>query len=542
VSQPPIQQEGMTCTTLHPLLNQSTGAGENMKKPLSTSSTELAVRLRQILFAASTGALLAACGGDSDSPSPPTPVPAPAPVPAPVPAPPSTLSQVTTFLASVDALWATAVPAPATRLSVTDDCFLDDGRTKAFNLTDLTARQQEVAAQDAYRIGERRGNIQVLAERNTTNSDGSTRREVDVQFDITYADGSAERSVRSTVISGSSFGTPRCAAPQNSSALRTLGNQQLIRIEARARNLREENYSLAGVPLVPLVTYRNDVQMFVRDPMGNSTYIIVSGPGPAGAGGQPFSLKLISPRLLRSAPELAGRNGNYLNWDDNETFRFCRVVGPTVPVASVADCVGQGATGNNWGWNTSTPNAAADAGFAGQGWTAGGNYTFAVYNDDGWKTVNGHAGRTPIATYTTTLKRLPYTFVEMAGSGPATDNFPRFTAPTPPSMASNLVSAAPTPMNVTWSGLPTFANTGGGFRLFSIYEYFEGPKSTNPMGAFYPAYRSNIESYPGSTAVAVTGLVVGPTLADMTAKSYAEFGLVYLDRNDSLIFSIISFD
>ena len=120
-----------------------------------------------------------------------------------------------------------------------------------------------------------------------------------------------------------------------------------------------------------------------------------------------------------------------------------------------------------------------------QGWTAGGSYTFAVYNDDGWKTINGQAGRTPIATYTTTLKRLPYTFVEMAGSGPATDNFPRFTAPTPASIASNLVSAVPAPMNVTWSALPTFANAAGN-RLFSIYEYFEGPKSTNLMGVFYP--------------------------------------------------------
>ncbi|MEO8187305.1 MAG: hypothetical protein ABI580_08085, partial [Burkholderiaceae bacterium] len=171
-----------------------------------------------------------------------------------------------------------------------------------------------------------------------------------MQFDVTYADGSVERSL-ATLISGSSFGTVGCATPQNSSVLRNLGNQQVVRIEARARNIREENYSLAGAPLVPLVTYRNDVQMFVRDPMGNSTYIIVSGPGPAGAGGQPFSLKLISPRLLRAAPELAGKNGNFLNWEDDETFRFCRIVGPTVPVAEVADCVGQGATGNNWGWN-----------------------------------------------------------------------------------------------------------------------------------------------------------------------------------------------
>ena len=406
----------------------------------------------------------------------------------------------------------------------------------------MTAKQGAVAARDAYRIGEKRTNVQVLAERNITNSDSSTRKEVDVQYDITYADGSVERSANETLISGSSFGTPRCTTPQSSSALRFLGNQQVVRIEARARNLRLENYSLVGgAPQAPLVTYRNEVQMFVRDPMANSTYIIVSGPGPSGAGGQPFSLKLISPHLLRSAPELAGKNGNYLNWDDDETFRFCRIVGSAVPVKEVADCVGQGATGNNWGWTTSTPNAAADAGFLAQGWTAGGRYTFAVYNDDGWKTINGHAGRTPIATYTATLKRLPYTFVEMAGSGPAADSYPRFTAPAPAAIASNVLSAAPTPMNFTWTAPATFATTGG-FRLFSIYEFFQGEKSTNATGVFYPAYRVSLESYPGSTAVAVAGLAVTAKLPDMRAKSYVEFGVLYADRNGSLVFNAITFD
>jgi hypothetical protein len=210
-------------------------------------------------------------------------------------------------------------------------------------------------------------------------------------------------------------------------------------------------------------------------------------------------------------------------------------------VKEVADCVGQGATGNNWGWTTSTPNAAADAGFAAQGWKAGGSYTFAVYSDDGWKTVNGHAGRTPIATYTTTLKRLPYTFVEIAAGGALADNFPRISSPPPAALAANLASAAPTPINLNWSAPPTFAKASG-FRLFSVYEFFQGEKSTNPAGVFYPAYRVNLESYPGSTAIAFPGLKVTPKLPEMAAKSYAEFGLVYLDRNNSLIMSLVTFD
>jgi hypothetical protein len=56
----------------------------------------------------------------------------------------------------------------------------------------------------------------------------------------------------------------------------------------------------------------------------------------------------------------------------------------------------------------------ADQGFASQGWGAGGIYRFDVYNDDRWKTVNGHVNKTPIATYFDALQRLPYTFVEMA--------------------------------------------------------------------------------------------------------------------------------
>jgi len=495
----------------------------------------------------------AGCGG-SDDPAPaaaqtpgpapaPAPAPAPTPSPSPTPAPPpvSTLDAAIALMASSDALWATAVPPAATRLSLTDDCYLSDGRTKAFSVAEIGANEARFQARDAYRIGEKRSNVQIVAgsEQTLTNPDGSTRRIVQVEYDITYADGSTT-SDGAWLISGSSAGTPGCATPQSGPEWRFLGNQLLVRAEPRARNVRNERLSLAtGAPLSPEVQYRRDLQFFVSDPMGNATYVIVTGPGPTGPNGEPFSLKLLSPRLLKSAPELAGKNGNFLNWAEDETFRFCRIAGAGVPVAPIADCVGQGATGNNWGWTTSMPNAAADAGFASQGWMAGARYTFHVYNDDGWKSVNGHAGRTPIATLQETLDRLPFSFVDMAGGGPDNDNFPRFTAPdSDAAFVANLKAASPLPINAAWTALSAPA-LAAGFRLFSTYEYFEGPKMGNVT--LYPGYRSNIEQYPGSTATSLSGWPVTATLTDMSGKTYAEFGLAYLDRGFGRVISYASF-
>jgi len=458
----------------------------------------------------------------------------------------ATLSQVTALLAATDALWATAVPASgAARLSQTDNCYLDDGRTKAFLIADIDANLQEELGRNAYRVGETHTNIQVLAERDITNADSSTRKEIDVQYDINYADGSVAVAVTATLISGSSAGS--CATPQASSNWRYFGNRQLIQTTVRGRNQRDERYSIAtGAPLSPAVNYRREVQFAINDPMANSTYVIVTGPGPAstinGVATQ-FSLKFISPFLLRSASELAGKNGNFLNWLDDDNFRFCRIVGSAVPVASIADCVGQGATGQTWGLTTSVPSAAADTGFQDQGWVAGGAYTFAVYNDDGWKTVNGHAGKTPIATYTAVLEKLPYTFVEMAGSGVNADKFPRisFSPLTPAQVQANVISATPSTMSLAWNALPALSDARK-FRLLQGYEYFQGPRNGNPSGIFYPAYRKLVYNFPGSTATSLNGLQVSTKLTDMSAKSYGEFTLQYRDRNDSEIYSVVSFN
>lgn len=492
-------------------------------------------RNKHFAAAAMCAAVLAGCGGSSDDDDEVA-----LEVEPPPPAAQTTEQQVKELLAASDGRWATEVPPTGeARLQLTDACWRDNGRSKANVVDDINANIASVLQRDAYRIGEKRSNVQVLAERDSTNADGSARKEVDVQFDVAYADGSVAKAVRTTLISGSSSGTPGCTTPQTGTELRYFGNQQRVRFEVRGRNLRDERYSLAGAPLSPAVNYRRDLQFFVTDPMGEATYVIVSGPGPAGANGEPFSLKLISPRLLREAPELAGQRGNYLNWLDDDTFRFCRVSGPNVPVASVADCVGQGATGNNWGWTTATPNAAADTGFENQGWVAGGTYTVAVYNDDGWKTVNGHANRTPIATYTAVLEALPYRFVDIAGSGG--DRLPRlsFGAMSAAQVAANLHSATPGPMDVSWSA--PVVDDARVFRHSLLNEFFQGPKTGNAAGAAFPGYRVSAEHYLASTATALPSMPVTGKLPDMSGKSYAEVTTYYSDRSSSLLVGLVSF-
>lgn len=117
----------------------------------------------------------------------------------------------------------------------------------------------------------------------------------------------------------------------------------------------------------------------------------------------------------------------------------------------------------------------------------------------------------PIASSTAVLEKLPYTFVEMAGTGPAADNFPRFTQPSDTEqVAANLASPNPSPMDLAWSAMPAPADNRA-FRLFSFYEFFQGPKSTNSGGAFYPAYRLNVDDHPGSTATALAGKTRRPS-------------------------------
>ena len=73
----------------------------------------------------------------------------------------------------------------------------------------------------------------------------------------------------------------------------------------RGQNWREQRYAIAGgAALNPAVRFRREVDFAISDPMGNASYAILTGPGPTNTTGDivyPFSMKLLSPRLQRSA-------------------------------------------------------------------------------------------------------------------------------------------------------------------------------------------------------------------------------------------------
>lgn len=433
--------------------------------------------------------------------------------------------EVVAYTQAIEAQFATAVPANGqARMALTDACWRSNGRTRAFNIADIDAELPDYLAREAYQIGRKVQNVQVLALRNRTNPDGSSRREIDVQFDVVYRDGTSSREVNETLLSGSSAGTAGCSTSQTGSTLRAMGNQQLVQTNARARNTRDERYLFSnGGVASPAVNYRRDVQFNVSDPMGNATYVVVTGAGPSGTvngAAAQFSLKLLSPRVLRSAPELASKTGNFLNWLDDDSFRTCRISGSNVPVAAIADCSGLGATGNDWGVTTSTPNAAADQSFADQGWQPGAVYRFDVYNDDGWKAVNGQSTKTPIASYFATLDRLPYGFVEMTGKYPLMT----LNGSTLPLLAANASSATPVPVAFNWTRPGTLSEP---HHLYQVWEFHQGPKNGNSGSNLYPGFRTLTRGYPGTTATAMANFPVTARQPDQASKSYAEFLLFY---------------
>lgn len=446
--------------------------------------------------------------------------------------PASVAAEVSAYARSVEAQTATTLPANGTaRLALTDACWASNGRTRASFIADYDANLDAYLRRDAYLVGRRVENIQVLGLRNRSNPDGSARREIDVQWDVVYRDGTRSVAEKSTLISGSSAGTPRCNTSQVGSTLRALGNQQLVQTAVRANNLREERYTIAsGAPVAPQVRLRREVQFQIADPMGNATYVVMTGPGPTNtiAGTTyPFSLKFLSPRLLRSAPELLGKPGNFVNWADDDGFRNCRMADGSVPVASIVDCVANGATANHWGVGyTDTPNAAADSAFTAQGWVAGGVYRFDVYDDDGWKTVNGQATRTPIATYYADLDRLPYRFVELVAN-----DHPRITIGgglSSVQVAANALSASPAPLTLSWTR-PALAPQQAQMHLFQGWEFHQGPRTGNAAGVLNPAYRTLNRFFPGTTATSSSEVPVTVKQPGQESKTYTEYMIYYAE-------------
>lgn len=492
-------------------------------------------------------AVLTACGGGGDDDvTQPSPIAAPVPAPAPAPVPTSTASTepalplVRALLASYDASLATSIPASgATANAFNDGCALNNGTSQAQGVSEYDADPLRVASRQ-FEIGSTRSDVTVTAERTTTNPDNTVRREIDVKYVVNYADGTKNESATQTLVTGSSAGSTladgsACTTPQDTASVRFLGNKRVAQTFVNASNEKYERFLLSsGLKNTPPVTYNRFITLGVRDPAKIATYATISGPGLTSTPGVPASFKLVSPRLLRDDPLFAGKNGNFVDWRDTDIFRVCRTSTGSFAAADVADCVTHGATGSTWGSFNSTDPAAQDAAFDALGVTAGGVYTVNLYSGAGWKTVNGQASETPIASYTTTLGNLPMSTVALAGTAAVPANmYPEFltSSLTLPDIAANLRNKAAFSTDLTWAAPKALIN-GKTASLSSLYTFEQGRATAGP--AFNPASRQVTLSYPASTALAATLNVPAPVPALVT-PTYVEAVLEYANRNGNFI-------
>ena len=257
---------------------------------------------------------------------------------------------------------------------------------------------------------------------------------------------------------------------------------------------------------------------------------------------------MLSPRLLKSAPLLTGKLGNYTSLNDDSTFALCRLANGGSPgAAALADCAGGGATSSRWGVTMNLPAssigastadaAAADVRLAQVGIVAG-TYTFAIYNDDGWKTPNGQLGKTPIATYTAQLEGLPPSFVDMNVTGnAANDKFPKISSPSSPTefVAAETAGLAYTG-SLSWTA-PLFVATNP-FRLGYVETYTEGSVSTT--GIVYPRVAKFTDIFPSSNATSGT-INVAANPANLGLKTYSELQVNYTNRNGTRVRSVVNF-
>ena len=496
--------------------------------------------------------VLTACGGGggstSVSPSPtpvPTPVPEPQPLPIVIPIVLTPLQQAQKFFTDYDASLATAPPTTGAQLNaLVDGCSLNNGYTKVASIAEFDADAVRGAAANKYRVGSTRTNIQVLADRAIINFDGSARRELDVQYQINYADGTIEKDLINKLIAGSSFGSvfePRtlCTTPETGTNWRLYGDREIVGIQVRAVNQRSERFSLAnGAPFANPVEYSKFVQFRITDPRAVANYVIVTGPGLPTSG-----LKMLSPRILRDDPLLAGKRGNFVDWNNNDTFRICRGdLNGNVVAAANADCTTFGVATANFGMFNQTP-VNADTNFNALGFFAGGIYTIAVHNDDGWKTVNGQSGKTAVKTYLQKLIALPASAASLAGTSVITDLFPRMTSSVSAvAIADAIRTKTPVPVNLSWNlmnALPDTSKLGWG----DIYSFVSGRAAL--VNGITPGSRRIEFTYPNAGATSAASFTVGTSATTQPAlvtPTYSEFGLELTNRNGSRLLSLITFE
>ncbi|HRQ66914.1 MAG TPA: hypothetical protein PKZ76_18950 [Xanthomonadaceae bacterium] len=460
---------------------------------------------------------LVACGGSGDDAAP-TPEP---------PAPPTTLERVQAYLAAEQRLWATEVPSGEQAFAASDSCYLTNGATKEMRIATYNASSA------AFRKGFRFENVEILEERQTTNADGSARHEVDVRYDEVFTGGTSTKGIHTTLIAGSSAGTPGCATPTTGEDMRSLGNRRILGAVVQARNISYSYNRLSdGTPQDNPTQLRRELRWNITDPSGVATYVVISGPGRNGDG-TPFSMKYISPRMMREAPELQGVVGS-ATYLDTDSFVRCRSnANDGVANADTADCVGLGGTGTGWGVRLNPPYSAeriaqVDTIFESLGFEAGGQYTIAVYNDDGWKTVNGQAGKTPIATLTALTDRLPYTLAEMTAS-PAAHPVIAVSSLTPAQLVEGFKTTGGV-LDLTWTAAEAPAGAAP-MAIASTYTHRQGPKTD---AAPWPRVRGSLVQWPAPGALSLELPFEGKP-EGASATSYAEYAIQYTDRNNGWI-------
>lgn len=439
------------------------------------------------------------------------------------------------------ALLATAIPATGAAFLVdSDGCSLGDGRSKDYAVTDFDASPTSVAS-NQFRVGSVRSNYKVVADRSSTNPDGTGRREIDVTYDITYKDGSkAEGGDMNTLISGSSSGSTMadgsvCTTPENKADFRFFGNRKKVSTFVTATNDRFQRTVLAtGLANATPVVYSKYISLGVQDPAKVATYATITGPGLVSA--SVGTLKLLAPRLLRTDATLAGKRGNYVDSLDTDSFQICRSATGATVTADLADCAVGGAQSSSWGSFNFADATALDTSFALLGIKAGDVYTVNVYNDDGWKTINGQAGKMPIATYTSTLKNLPLSAAALAGTGTSTDLFARLvtSTKTPAELTTAIRAKTALPLAMSWT-LPGTMPDGRALALNYVGTYEEG--QANATGAQWPASKKFIGNYPGATATSLSFNFPAPVVA-LVVPTYAEVIFSYTNQNGNRVRSV----
>ncbi len=534
--------------------------------------------LKIALPAVIAAAFLVGCGGGGDAAStPPVGSNPPAGTPTtPTPTtpdganPPATTPPAVAAinaLALVDAASATPFTMATTgaqRTAQLDGCYRDNGSTKAYVAQDFEENKAERIASRAFSVGAVRSNASVVSDTTSTNTDGTTRRVLEVKYNVAYTDGSSVTGATEKFISGSSSGTVDCTTPQAGSDFRVLGNGRLANVQIRAENILFQQNKLSDGTDFPSAgnsnVLRRQVAFRISDPLGNANYAVVTGPGQSTVVNgvtESFSLKMLSPRLLRSAPELLGKPRNVPNFKDTDQFSPCRNAtgGSTSIRASAADCVANGANGNDYGISLTLGTASgvltpADAQFDALQFVAGSVYTVSLYNDDGWKTVNGQAGKTPVAVYTTTMSVLPYTFAEMGAGLPAVDKHPQVNMGTG-SLANNahlaITSATTSTATLAWSLPASSFSDNRVFRLGVATEFFQGAQNNGANCSLasvpaFPRLRFSTDYFPSSAASTNSSGVINVTgtPATLCRKSYAEFSIGYSDRQDRRVVNIVN--